>query len=119
RLEGGVELRGEMAELWLLLLCPGHLGPLWRHPRYPAVGTAPERLDGQRRLDGIGCPPGDPVSRGDEADLWRRRKLPAHAGRVLSKGLLHPPRDARESYAAGAGRRAVRVQGVHGFLLAV
>ena len=85
----------QMAELWLLVHGPGHLGPFWRHARYSYVGAASERLDGQRRLDGIGCPSNVAVRGRDEADVWRRRKLPAHARRVLPQGFLHPSRDAQ------------------------
>src|ERR1700730_16165090 len=87
RLESGVELRVSMAELWLLDLCPGHLGPIWRHTLDSDVGATPDRLDGQRRLGRIERPSATAVRRRDEKDLRWRRNLPANAGRLLSKSL--------------------------------
>src|SRR5260370_23216096 len=96
RLESGVELRVPMAELRLLDLCPGYLGPFWRHARYSNLGAPPDRLDGQRRLDRIERPSATADPRRDENDLRWRRKLPAHAGCVLQYRILHSPPDARE-----------------------
>ena len=119
RLEGGLELRVSVAEIWLLVHGPCHLGPLWRHARYSYMGPASERLAGQRGLDGVRCPAKIP-----SADVMKlmyggggnfQRTLDA----FYAQSLLYPSRELAEPHAARARCVELRVQGVHGLLLAL
>src|SRR5438045_2898546 len=104
-----------MAELRTDGLCASFLGPIWRYPPDSEVGLAPDRLDGR----GFERPNGAARRLRDENDLRWRGNLPAHAGLLLSKGLLHSPRDAGKPYAACVRRVELRVQGIYRLLLTV